>query len=67
MIPYTSEDYTLDECERQAEALRASGEYAHVEIRRKTPEAGQKFARVYVERKQEPITDGRFPSYWQQP
>ncbi len=50
MIPYTSEDCTIDECKRQATALRKTGRYIRVVIRKKLSENGQEFARVYVER-----------------
>ncbi len=50
MIPYTSEDYTLEEAQRQARELRKEGKHKRVEIRRKRQENGRQFARVYVSR-----------------
>jgi hypothetical protein len=47
-MPYTSEDYTMESCRRQAEELRSSGRYQRVEIRRKRSEDGVEFGRVYV-------------------
>lgn len=52
LIPYTSEDYTMDEIERQATELRASEEYSEVIVRRARPEGGRAYGRVYVRRKE---------------
>jgi hypothetical protein len=43
-MPWTSEDYALDECHRQAAELRASGRYDAVRVR----SCGDGYGRVYV-------------------
>lgn len=58
-VPYTSEDYRLDFCNEQAKALRQSGEYADVEVRKQAPERSEgqlvEYGRIYVRRK--PVTE----------
>lgn len=61
MIPYTSEDYLYEECQRQARKARNSGMYRSVRIIRKKSEERwnyetksyetRHFARVYVDPK----------------
>jgi len=52
MVPYTTEDLTMQGCRELADRLRAEGEYAAVTIRRRAPEmrAGVlvPFGKVYV-------------------
>ena len=51
MTPYTSEDYSLEFCKKRAKELRESGKYKRVVIRRKEPENGREYGRIYVERR----------------
>lgn len=54
MIPWSGEDCTMDECERQKSELIASGKYAKVVIYKREPERGIEFGRVFVQRHPEP-------------
>lgn len=49
LIPYTSEDYTMAHCLEKAEELRKDPRYSRVVIKRKRPENGRQFGRIYVE------------------
>ena len=53
MIPYTSEDYELGWCRNKAAELRKDPQYSRVRVRKKKPEAGVEFGRIYVEHSQD--------------
>lgn len=50
MIPYDTCDMEWQACQKLAAELRASGQYSRVEVRRRQPEDGREYGRIYVQR-----------------
>ncbi len=52
LIPYDTSDIERNAGLSIANELRASGRYAIVEVRKRHPEGGREFVRIYVQRKE---------------
>ena len=56
-IQWCKADLRMDACKQIAQECRESGKYDLVEIRKRRPEAGVKFGKVFVRRKMEVVLD----------
>lgn len=50
-IPYASEDMKWDGAKELVEKLKKNGKYEDVEVRRRKPERGVRYGRIYVKPK----------------